>query len=236
MRRAAKVAGFAILLMTLAAVVATDLAIGPLIELENPAASIANIKSNQLLFRVGILSWIVVLICDIIAAWGLYIFLSPVDKGISLISAWLRIVYTAILGTAILNLNYVLELIGSDYHLKTIGHANLESQTWLFLNSFDSSWSIGLLVFALHIFFLGYLGLKSNYIPKILSVFLIIGFIGYILIHLFTLLAPQFQNLIQILGWIFIIPMLSEVALGLWLVTKGKNVKLIKNNNAPNMV
>ncbi|PRX53675.1 DUF4386 domain-containing protein [Flagellimonas meridianipacifica] len=227
-RIAAKVAGYALLFMTIAAVAATDLTIGPLIELENPTASINNVKSNQMLFRLGILSWIVVLICDILAAWGLYVYLSPVNKRISLLAAWLRIVYTAILGTSILNLNHVLELIGSEYHLTTIGYAHFESQTWLFLRSFDSSWSIGLIIFSLHIFFLGYLGLKSNYVPKILSIFLLIGSFGYILIHLFNLLSPQFQSLIQILGWIFIIPMLSEVALGLWLLVKGKNVTFKK--------
>lgn len=224
-RKAAKVAGYAILLMTLAAVVATDLAIGPLIESEEVTASIKNIRNNETLFRIGILSWMIVLICDVIAAWGLYIFLSPVDKGISLICAWIRIVYTAILGTCILKLNYVLELIGSE-HLTTIEYTNLESLTVLFLNSFDSSWSLGLIVFSLHIFLLGYLGLKSNYLPKLLSVFLIIGFVGYLLIHSLKLLIPQLQNLIQILELIFILPMLAEVALGFWLIAKGKNVKI----------
>ena len=224
LRTAALTGGTAILLMTIAAVVATDIAIGPLIIKEDPTITIQNIQNNLFLFRVGIFSWIVVLICDVIAAWGLYIFLRPVNKGISLISAWLRIVYTAILGTSILNLNHVLELLTSDYHLTSIGYANLESQSWMFLNSFDSSWSIGLIVFALHILLLGYLGLKSQYVPKLISIFLIIGFVGYMVIHLLNLLSPHLQNLIQILGWIFIIPMLSEVALGVWLLVKGKNV------------
>lgn len=228
LRNAAVIGGIAILLMTIAAVVATDIAIGPLVT-EDPATTIQNIQNELFLFRVGVLSWIVVLICDVVAAWGLYIFLRPVNKGISLISAWLRIVYTAILGTSILNLNHVLELLTSEYHLTSIGSANLESQSWMFLSSFDSSWSIGLLVFALHIFLLGYLSLKSNYVPKLLSVFLIIGSIGYFVIHLLNLLFPQLQNLIEILGWIFIIPMLSEVALGLWLLVKGKDITLIQS-------
>ena len=224
LRKAAITGGIAILLMTIAAVVATDIAIGPLFVKEDPATTIKNIQSNQMLFRLGVLSWIVVLVCDVIAAWGLYIFLCPVNRSVSLISAWLRIVYTAILGTSILNLNYVLELLGSEFYQSSAGNTIVESLFWMFLNSFDSSWSIGLLVFALHIFLLGYLGLKSNYVPKLLSIFLIIGSVGYMVIHLINLLFPQFQNLIQILGWIFIIPMLSEVALGLWLLTKGKNV------------
>ncbi len=180
-----------------------------------------------MLFRFGIFSWIVVLISDVVAAWGLYIFLSPVNKGVSFISAWLRLIYTAILGTSIMNFNYVQELLfDSGYYAGAMEHANLESQVWLFLTSFDSSWSIGLIVFALHILLLGYLGLKSNYVPRLLSILLIIGFVGYILIHLCNLLIPENENLIQILGWIFILPMLSEVALGIWLLLKGKNVQI----------
>ena len=226
MRKAATVAGYAIGLMTIAAVVATDVTIGPLIISDNPTASIENIKGNQMLFRVGVLSWIVVLICDVIAAWGLYIYFKPVNNGISLISAWIRLVYTAILGSSILNLNYVIELLGSEYYLTTIEYTNLESQTWLFLDSFNSSWSLGLIVFALHIFLLGYLGLRSNYVPKLIPIFLIIGSVGYMGIHLSNLLIPEHQKLIQILEWIFIIPMLSEVVLGIWLIVKGKNVKI----------
>lgn len=225
MHKAAVVAGFSIVLMTIAAVVSTDLTIGSLIVLENPTATFENIKGNLFLFRVGVLSWIVVLISDILVAWGLYIFLRPVNKSISLISAWLRIVYTALLGTSILNFAYILELFNSEYYTTVQGFVHLESRTWFYLNSFDASWSIGLIVFSLHIFLLGYLGLKSNYVPKLLSIFLIIGFVGYMTIHLSNLLIPEYQNFIQILEWIFILPMLSEVALGFWLLFKGKNIE-----------
>lgn len=219
------VAGFSIVLMTIAAVVSTDLTIGSLVVPENPTATFENIKGNLLLFRLGVLSWIIVMISDILVAWGLYIFLRPVNKSISLISAWLRIVYTAILGTSIMNFAHILELFNTEYYTKAFGQVHLESRTWFYLNSFDASWSIGLIVFSLHIFLLGYLGLKSNYIPKLLSIFLIIGCIGYLTIHLSNLLIPEYQNFIQILGWIFILPMLSEVALGFWLLFKGKNIE-----------
>lgn len=226
LRQAALMAGSAILLMTLAAVLATDVTIGPLIAAENPAATFENITSNTMRFRTGILSWMIVLICDVIAAWGLYIFFRPVNQHISLLSAWLRIVYTAILGTSILNLNYVLELTDAAYFQTIFGQEHLEAQSWLFLSSFDSSWSLGLVVFGLHIFTLGYLGLQSNYLPKLLALFLIIGAAGYMIVHLSNLLIPQYQEVIQILGWIFILPMLSEVAMGIWLLVKGKNIKL----------
>ncbi|XLS30098.1 DUF4386 domain-containing protein [Flavobacteriaceae bacterium M23B6Z8] len=226
MRKAAMVAGYAIVLMTLAAVVATDVTIGPLIIDEDPTPTFKNISENLLVFRMGILSWIIVLICDIVAAWGFYFFFKPVNNGISLLTAWIRIVYTAMLGSSIMNYNYVLELIDSPTRLIAVDNVNIESQTWFFLNSFDSSWSLGLLVFGLHIFLLGYLSLKSAYVPKFISIFLMIGAFGYVTVHLSNLLIPQHPEVIQILGWVFIIPMLSEVALGLWLLIKGKNIQI----------
>jgi len=102
-RKAAIVTGIAILIMTAAAVSATDLTIGSLIVPDNPAATTNNIQASEMLFRTGIFSWLIVLVCDVLAAWGLYIFLKPVNRDLSLIMAWLRLVYVALLGTALLN-------------------------------------------------------------------------------------------------------------------------------------
>ncbi|TAI47820.1 DUF4386 domain-containing protein [Flagellimonas allohymeniacidonis] len=223
--QAAVIAGIAIVSMTIAAVVATDVSIGKLTISEDPTATFENIKNNQMLFRIGVLSWIVVLVSDIVAAWGLYLFFKPISEGISLVSAWLRIVYTAILGTSILNFSYILELFNTDYQQIIFGEPHLVSQTWIFLTRFDTSWSIGLIIFALHILALGYLCLKSNYVPKLISIFLVIGGMGYFIIHTSRLLVPEYQSAIEILNWIFILPMLSEVALGIWLLVKGKNIQ-----------
>lgn len=221
-RRAAIVSGIAILIMTLAAVVATDLTIGPLVITDNPSVTVDNINTDQILFRIGIFSWLVVLICDLVIAWGLYIFFRPINKYISLVSAWLRLIYAAILGTSILNFTSVLTLLDSEFYSATFGQEFVKGQIWFLVNNFDTSWSFGLVIFGMHIFLLGYLGLKSDLIPRLLSVFLIIGSIGYLLINLFTLIIPKHQEFIQVLQWIFILPMLSEVALGFWLLFKAK--------------
>ncbi len=72
--QAAVIAGIAIATMTIAAILATDVTIGKLTIPEDPTASFENIENNTLLFRIGVLSWIIVLISDIVAAWGLYLF------------------------------------------------------------------------------------------------------------------------------------------------------------------
>ncbi|WP_181899518.1 DUF4386 domain-containing protein [Flagellimonas nanhaiensis] len=224
-QKAAQIAGVSIVLMTLAAVAATDLTIGPLIVSGNATATEENIRASAMTFRLGVLSWIIILVCDVFAAWGLYEFLKPVNKGLSLISAWLRLVYAAILGASMLNLAHILVLINNENYVSALG-----TQVLFFMDSFESLWSLGLLVFGLHIFLVGYLTWKSGYVPKILGIWLIIGFFGYMITHLSGLLLPQFSNFNKIMGWIFIIPMLGEVALGLWLIIKGRKIVLQSKN------
>ena len=224
LRRAAIITGIAILIMTAAAVVATDLSIGSLIVPDNAAATTNNIRDSETLFRISILSWLIVLICDVLAAWGLYIFLKPVNKDYSLIMAWLRLVYVALLGTALLNYIKVLQLISDDNYPSALGIDQFQSQVMLLLNAFDNMWSIGLIVFGLHIFLLGYLSYKSGYVPKTFGVLLIIAFAGYVITNLGNLLLRDYADYKMVLGFIFLLPMLSEVALGLWLLIRGGKV------------
>ena len=222
-RKAAIVSGVAILIMTLAAVIATDLTIGKLIVIDNAAVTTDNIKASEMLFRFGVLNWLIVFICDVLAAWGLYIFLKPVNKDLSLLMAWFRIVYVTILGIALLNYIKVLLLISSDNYVSALGSHQFQLQVMFLVNAFDNMWSVGLIVFGLHIFLLGYLAFKSGYIPKTLGILLIIAFGGYVITNLGNLLVPVYRDYKKIIEYIFIIPMLSEVALGFWLLIKGGN-------------
>ena len=220
-RQAALVAGVSILIMTVAAVLATDLSIGRLYVPGDASATSANIQSSQLLFRIGIFSWFIILICDVLAAWGLYEFLKPVNRSLSLIMAWFRLVYAAILGAAMLNLTDVLLLTGGDSFSVMPPAEMIQAQVLLSIHAFYEAWSLGLVVFGVHVFFLGYLTYRSGTVPKILGVLLIIAFFGYLITNLADILIPGYKDYKMIVGLIFLIPMLSEVALGIWLVIKG---------------
>ncbi len=213
------------ILMTIAAVVSTDLTIENLIVPNNPKTTFENILNNPTAIRIGVFGWVVVLLCDIVIALGLYVFFKPVNGSISLATGWIRLVYTAILGAALGNLIQLTLL-----HSPVLDETGLPldyfiTETWLYLQGFYAVWSMGLIVFGIHIILLGFLSLKSSYIPNWLGVLLTIGGFGYLLVHMGKLLPSDYQNYIQILEWIFILPMLSEVVLGLWLLIKRKSFK-----------
>ena len=110
-RKAAIVAGGSILIVAIVAGFATFFVLDTLFVPGDAAATTNNIKASEMLFRTGLLGWLIILICDVLAAWGLYVFFKQVNKSVSLLTAWLRLVYTAILGVALLNFVIVLLLI-----------------------------------------------------------------------------------------------------------------------------
>ena len=125
---AAKIAGFSIVIMTIAAVVANDLSIVKLFVPGNASETYTNILESQMLFRIGVFSWFIILISDLFAAWGLYLFFKQINEKIALISAWFRIAYVAVLGASILNLIKVLSFIEGNEYLSVLGNNQIQSQ------------------------------------------------------------------------------------------------------------
>ena len=81
------------------------------------AKPVSNIKASDGLFRIGICLFLIVAILDIVVAWALYIFLKPVNRSLSLLTALFRIVYATILGFALIYLVNVLQLLSSNDYL-----------------------------------------------------------------------------------------------------------------------
>jgi len=141
--------------------------------------------------------------------------------------AWFRLIYAAILGTALLNFINILLLVSGDTYLAVIAMESLHAQVLIFLKAFNDTCSLGLIVFGLHILVLGYLVLKSGYIPKFFGVFLTIAFFGYLITNIANLILPDYDNFKTTIELIFIIPMVvGEVGLAVWLLIRGVKVQI----------
>lgn len=220
-RQAAIVVGVGLLLMAVAAVFATDVVLGRLVVPGDAMATTVNIATSEMLFRAGIFSWLVILVCDVLVAWGLYVFFRKVAKSLALLMAWLRLAYVFMLAAAMFGLVAVMVLVtGNGW--AAFGIDLMPAQVQLFLDAFNDMWSVGLVVFGLHILVLGYLALKSSHIPKFFGVLLVISFFGYVVTHSGNLLCPDYETYGRVLGMIFIAPMVvGEVGLGVWLLFRG---------------
>jgi len=218
LRKAAIIAGLGYLAIFIFATYAGIVSTGP----GDSATTAINNMANEVLFRSGIASWVIVLILDVVVAWALYIFLKPVSKSLSLLAAWLRLIFTAIAGITLLKLLIALHLSkGADY-LTVFTADQLQAQVMLFLNAYWGLTLIAWVFFGLHIFLLGYLIYKSSYIPRILGVLLIVASIGYLINSFAHFLLPNIVNFAGILLTVTITPaIIAEFSLMLWLLFKG---------------
>lgn len=197
------------------------------------ATTADNIMASELLFHTVIAGLLIVIVADVVVAWALYVFLKPVSKNLSLLTAWFRLVFGTIFGIALLSLLSASQLLsGSDY-LTVFESNQLYAQAMIFLKTYQYGLNIGYVFFGLHILGLGYLIFKSDYVPSILGALLIITSVGYLIDSFASFLSSNYANN-ETLFFIFVaVPaIISEFSLTLWLLIKGRKVGQ-RDNRAP---
>jgi len=180
-----------------------------------------NIINNEILFRLDIFKYLVFFICDLLLAWGFYIFLCRINKRLSLLAAWFKLGWTAISGTALFNRIAVLYLLSDHQYLSVFDKDQLYAMALLSLDTFSYKWYIGYIFFSIHILILGYLFLKLDYAPKILGILLLIVSFAYLLYSFASLLIPDMQDFEIIRRFVFLPGFITEMWLALWLLLKG---------------
>jgi hypothetical protein len=155
LRQAALIAGFAYLLMPVAF---AEFSLWPKLVIPGHIEqTVQNITAHGGLFVAAILCYLITLIEDVVIAWALYVLLVPVNRSLSLLTAWFRLVYTVIALFAVLNLVTVFRILNTPDYMTNFGSQQLHAQVRLLLNSFRYDWNMGLVLFGIHLVLLGYL-------------------------------------------------------------------------------
>ena len=126
---AALIAGIAYLIM-----IASPLAEGVynrLVVFGDAAQTSKNILAHQALFNLGIFAYMINFMGDILSAWALYILLKPVHANLSLLTAWVKLVYAALSLVAVFNLLNVLGLLQPPGYLNAFTLEQRQAQVML---------------------------------------------------------------------------------------------------------
>lgn len=214
----AAIAGGAIVAMALAAGFSYGYVWTTLVNFSAPEQTIANLKNALPMFRAGIAGWLFIALCDVVAAWALYLLFKSTHPGLALLTALLRLAYTGFLEMAIGDLLSASALLESGAELSP---DLLNQQVLLQLESFEDTWSLGLIIFGLHLAALGMLARGTAAGSWIWVLLLLIAGCSYTFLHLQSLLgiAPN-------LPWgtienILAVPMtIGELGFALWLLVK----------------
>lgn len=215
LRQAALIAGFSMLIMTAAAPFADLFVLHKLVIPGNIDQTVQNITAGKGLFLAGIFAFLLNYILDVIIAWAFYVLLAPSHRAVSLLAAWFRLVYTSIGIFSLLNLVGVFRLLNSEDYLTALGPDQLHAQVKLLLGSFRWDWSIGLILFGIHLCLLGWLVYRSGYIPRIIGILLAINGAAWIIDNLHPYLFPGMH-----LDFLFV-AYFAELIFMFWLLIRG---------------
>jgi hypothetical protein len=212
------IAGFSLLIMAIVAGFTFGYAHTNLF-VDSPEITLQNLVANKSLFVAELCGWSIIFITDIIVAIALYFFFRSMSKDISMITASIRIVYTLILGIAIMQLFKIIPLLSLA---DPLSDQLIASETTSHFQQFEKLWSIGLIIFGLHLVGLGYLSLKSKSVPRLLGYLLYFGGISYTFMNLNRQLSLFDSGVISSVENILALPMaLAEILLAFWLIYSG---------------
>lgn len=191
----------------------------------NDAATTANnILANESLFRLSVVADIVAGLCYVGVTVLLYGLLKPVNRSLSLLAAFFGLGGFAIGGPAFLSRLAALVLLQGDEYLSVFTTSQLQAMALMSLKLHAFGFYISLMLFGSQCIILGYLIVRSTFLPRILGVLLAIGGVGYMVSSFGIVLSPSVGDLLSP----FVLPagLLGEGSLTLWLLLKGVNDSL----------
>ena len=221
-RRAARIAGVGYLVIFVLSIFANFVVRTSLVESGDAATTVANIRDAEGLFRLGLVSFMVVVVVDVAIAWALYIVFKSVSRELSLLTAWFRLVSTVFLGVALVFFFETLQLLSGADYLKAFDDQQLNAQVMVALDAFDDAWLIGLACFGIHLVLLGSLVMRCDVGSRILGVVLMIAGIAYVTDTLAHALLANYDDLETVFLVLVAVPsVIGELWLGLWLLLRG---------------
>lgn len=216
-----KVAGAGLLLIAILAGFANGVVLNRLIVENDTAKTLSLLAENDLLLRAGLVCFLFIALLDGVVAWALYILFKPINLDLSLLAAWLRLLYTAVFGASLYHFALLVEILT---------HEAAVDQVHFFISSFHNGSLISLLFFAFHLFILGYLIIRSSgYVPKFIGYLLVLAALACATGSLAHFLLLDYANVKSyFLLTAAFCGVLGELSLAFWLMLKGVKLQPVR--------
>lgn len=219
-RTAAKVAGVTGLLTFVIVVVGNYVLLNPLVIPGDAAATAHNLMAHQTQVRFTVVCFLTYSLGVVVLLTALYVILRPVNPGLALVGALFRLVFALLWLLAPLNLLGALRLLSDANYLQMFEPDRLQALARLHLGANFDAYYVGLPFFGLAATVCAWLWLRSNYIPRGMSIFGVVSSAWCVLCAFIFLIFPHFNKIVN--DYLFDSPMaLFELAVSFWLLFKG---------------
>ena len=173
-------------------------------------------------FVVGIVLGLLSAFLFVMAAWGLFVLLRPVNHDLALLFLLLNAIGVAIQAASYFPLIFAVLSTDASGFAQAFTAAQAEGMQYVAINLHKLSFVTAQVFFGTWLFPLGYLVYKSGFMPKFLGVLLILDGFAVVSWFLQAMLLPDYPA-ISYPG--LALSFVAEVGLGLWLLIKGINVE-----------
>ena len=219
--KAARTAGFLYLMNALFA----TLGVFATMDLIIPGDAVAtanNIIANEFIYLFAFLSNVGMLFTGVFLPLALYIVFKPVDQKNAILFVILMLVTVPIMCFNLVNQFAALLVLSNTDYSSLFTTNQLNGLVMLFLDLEEVGYTIAKIFWGLWLLPLGYLAYKSDYMPRILGILLIVSCFTYLIDFSIFFVFPSVYEAIAML--INIPTMLFELAFAFWLSIKGVKI------------
>jgi uncharacterized membrane protein YhdT len=214
------VAGTGILLVALLAAFGNIVVLDGLVTEGDAARTATDILASEGTFRLGVGALYLVVVLDVVVAWALARYLSPVHAGLARLAGWFRLAYAAVFLVALSQLAGIPRLLAGDGYGDAFTPAHLQGEALMHVEAFHDTFFAGLVLFGVHLVLVGHLVWRSGTMPRLLGVLLVVAGSGYVFDTVAALLVPEPSFVVSNVTF------LGEFLLALWLVVRSRSVEV----------
>jgi Domain of unknown function (DUF4386) len=182
------------------------------------AATANNILAHQPLFRLGLATGLIATAFYIAVTALFYDLFKPVNRNLSLLAAFFSLVGCAIGAFGSLFQLAPLVVLGGSQYLSVFKVEQLRALALMFLELNTQAANIYLVFFGFYDLLIGYLIIRSAFLPRILGWLMVFAGLGWL-----TFLSPPLANYLS--PYILVLGFLAELSLMLWILVMGVNVQ-----------
>ena len=194
---------------------------GALVVSDDATATATNILAHEPLYRFGLSADLIMLACYIAVTGIFYDLFKPVARNLSLLAAFFSLVGIAVLAANSLNHLAPLVLLGGGNFSHGLETNQLQALALISLKMHARGYNISGVFFGIYMLVVGYLILRSGFLPRMLGVLMAVGGLSYLIDSFATFLLP---TLVARLPDVGMLGGIAELAVSLWLLAVGVNV------------
>lgn len=219
----ARTGGILYLIMICLGIIQQFVIRGKIVVAGDAAATAVNLKSMELLWRVGIAIELLMIMLTIGIGLILFVLTRPVSQNLALLAAFFNLLALSTEAAYCLHLVEALFPLANIAYLHAFTQEQLNAMASLFIKSQSTGFAITLLLFGPFFFVTGYLLFRSRYLPKLLGILYIISGISYSASSFLLILAPAIGR--KYYFFVAAPALVGELSLSLWLLIKGVNME-----------